>query len=739
MRSSYSQGDEPVPGFRLVSFLGAGPLSQVWKAAAPGGASAALKIIRLNSKQALKEFAAVRRFKQIRHPHLVPLIAFWLRDEKGKLIDERLVGEWFFAQARAVDLLIAMGLGDKSLADRLQEWKEKGEPGIPREELLGFIADAAQGIDYLNQPIHDLGAGPVAIVHCDIKPQNIIVAGNAAQICDLGIARVLGELRNTTPVGSAAYIAPEILSQSQPSAATDQYSLAISYHELRTGQLPLHAHSVAGAYFTHLQGKLDLGRLPEAERAIIARATALQPDQRFPNCAALAQALKRLRGHLELVQREKPREADPKLLLNERGATAGDHLSPAPTPTLEAPTSPALLSAKDADIEPQRERTRVGARVGVGAGVGRRPRRFRWRATVPLLLLAAAVLGSLGAWLTRSSAVAVVVLPSRRDALATPPTIGDPGILPGVDNTNRTPEPPPVSEPFVIEGSAESFGTLAAAISGARDRDTVVINGNGPFAVRPLQVQGKALTIRAGAGFRPVIQWIRAGRVTQNGSEEADPSWQPLLATDRSLTLEGLDLCRDEKELPGQTGRPAHFVWSQLALLRMIDCRLHAPHDLAAVVCRDSPGVELRSCSLAALSLALCVEVGENSPCAIQLSSNTISVEEPDGTAVCVYAAEIDRHAQARLLLEGNSVRAGRLATFKALPGGIQIEARDNDITVGRALFNFVGFPRIDGWRRACRWKGEHNRYFGPAEWIQVDGVSAIMAKKAAIPRGAAK
>ena len=76
-------------------------------------------------------------------------------------------------------------------------------------------------------------------------------------------------------------------------------------------------------------------------------------------------------------------------------------------------------------------------------------------------------------------------------------------------------------------------------------------------------------------------------------------------------------------------------------------------------------------------------------------------------------------------MLEDNTVHAGQLATLKALPGGVQIEARGNELSVGRAVLNLVGFPRVDGRRHACRWKGEQNRYFGPADWVQLNGVSA--------------
>src|SRR5271166_4035424 len=91
----YGPGDEPIPGsgYRVVSFLGRGGFGEVWKATAPGGAEAALKIIRLGGQEGRKEFRALQLVKRIRHPNLVPIVAFWLKDKDGEILDDTFTGQ----------------------------------------------------------------------------------------------------------------------------------------------------------------------------------------------------------------------------------------------------------------------------------------------------------------------------------------------------------------------------------------------------------------------------------------------------------------------------------------------------------------------------------------------------------------------------------------------------------------------------------------------------------------------
>lgn len=302
-QSKYRPGVEPVPGYHLRRWLGKGGFGEVWEASGPGGPKAALKFINLSGKEGRKEFRAVCMVKNVRHANLVPITAMWLLDSEGNILPD----SWGEAtsppsnQTGNLELVIAMGLGEKNLLDRLKECMKGGHSGIPFDELLGYMAGSARAIDFLNSPTHDQGGKPVAIHHCDIKPQNIMIVGGAVQVCDFGLAQITtadnSNLMKSMIGGgfSPAYAAPESLMGKGPNRQTDLYSLAISYVELRTGALPFLPRSDFGMVRkAHIEGKLDLSRLeknPE-EVKVVRKATSPRPEDRYQTATEFVQALR---------------------------------------------------------------------------------------------------------------------------------------------------------------------------------------------------------------------------------------------------------------------------------------------------------------------------------------------------------------------------------------------------------------------------------------------------------------
>lgn len=304
----FRKNEEPISGYRLARQLGRGAFGEVWQAVGPGRTNAALKFLRLVSGSGQRELCSIQKVKDIRHAHLLPISAYWVIDEEDRVLNDgdidrlcdvtqqskhaRGVESLTPRQSRSLVLIVAMPVGDKNLLERLIECQESGAIGIPIRELLSYLEDAAKGIDFLNSPRHDLGQGSVAVQHCDIKPQNILLVGDSAMVCDFGLAQILGCDRTATGMlGSPAYMSPEMIEGRKPSRYSDQYSLAMTYVELRTGELPFERDSVVAAMDAHLQGEIDLSRLSPPERTVLRRATSRKPEERYPSCRAMVAAL----------------------------------------------------------------------------------------------------------------------------------------------------------------------------------------------------------------------------------------------------------------------------------------------------------------------------------------------------------------------------------------------------------------------------------------------------------------
>ena len=89
---------------------------------------------------------------------------------------------------RPTTVVVGMVAAEKSLSDLLEEYQSEGEEGIPVDDLLSYMEDSARGLDFLNSPRHDLGGGQLAsIQHRDVKPENILLVGDVAVICDFGV------------------------------------------------------------------------------------------------------------------------------------------------------------------------------------------------------------------------------------------------------------------------------------------------------------------------------------------------------------------------------------------------------------------------------------------------------------------------------------------------------------------------------------------------------------------------
>ncbi len=249
-------GSRPVPNspdYVLIRKIGAGAFGEVWHAHGPGGVDVAIKFIRLDSHLRAIELRSLEVTKTIRHPNLVSLFGAWQIDN------------W---------LILAMELCEKSLQERLGEALRDKFPGIPLAELLRYIADAANGLDALNAK---------HVQHRDVKPANLLLVGSGVKVADFGLAKALEQtVASNSGAGTVAYLAPECF-KGRLTQQTDQYSLAVTYYHLRTGDL-LFTGDQAQIMYAHLELEPNLSDLPQAEQMVLARALSNDSTKRWPNC-----------------------------------------------------------------------------------------------------------------------------------------------------------------------------------------------------------------------------------------------------------------------------------------------------------------------------------------------------------------------------------------------------------------------------------------------------------------------
>ncbi len=225
----------------------------------------AIKFIygRFDEERASCELKALHRIKEVRHPFLLSL-------ERIEVIDGQLV--------------IVTELAEASLNDRFEACKAAGLPGIPREELLLYLHDAADALDYMSE--HFL------LQHLDIKPENLLIVGGRVKVADFGLVKDVQDVTVSLMGGmTPVYAAPEVF-DGHPSLQSDQYSLAIVFQEMLSGILPFPGKTPAQLTSQHLHGHPRLTPLPAGDRPILARALDKDPERRFGSCRTLIEALK---------------------------------------------------------------------------------------------------------------------------------------------------------------------------------------------------------------------------------------------------------------------------------------------------------------------------------------------------------------------------------------------------------------------------------------------------------------
>jgi serine/threonine protein kinase len=250
----------PSEGYQLVRRIKAGAFGEVWSALAPGGIKAAVKVHYRPMDDTAPELKALHLIKNLNHPYLLKIHAWWVAEGR---------------------LHVAMELADNSLRSRLRKGRPKGPSSIPLAALSMYVREAAEALDYMH------GKG---LIHRNITPENILLVQSHVKIGDFSLVCDAATPGDAT-AGAIAYMAPECF-RAEVAPQSDQYSLAVTYAELRLGRRPFPARTT----FLHsmkdsLENSPDLGELDKREKKVLLKALAKELTDRYPNCLEFAKAL----------------------------------------------------------------------------------------------------------------------------------------------------------------------------------------------------------------------------------------------------------------------------------------------------------------------------------------------------------------------------------------------------------------------------------------------------------------
>ncbi|MBK8137331.1 MAG: protein kinase [Chloroflexi bacterium] len=195
-----------------------------------------------------------------------------------------------FGTQRNISYVVMQFLRGGSLAERIRQRQIEGQPRAGVGEVASLLTQLGSALDY---------AHTQHVIHRDVKPANVMFDNHGhAYLVDFGIAKLMGGTTGLTGtgvmMGTPSYMPPEQWESQDLTPAADQYALGVLSYQMIAGRLPFDADSAVQLMFKHfneLPTPLDLLRpdVPGSVIAVVGRAMAKAPEQRFQSCTAFAQ------------------------------------------------------------------------------------------------------------------------------------------------------------------------------------------------------------------------------------------------------------------------------------------------------------------------------------------------------------------------------------------------------------------------------------------------------------------
>src|SRR4051812_12551707 len=185
-------------------------------------------------------------------------------------------------------------------------------PGHTLRDLIRSRAPMppAKALSVLDPVLSALAAAhTVGMIHRDVKPENVLLAEDGrVKVADFGLARaVTAQTQHTTGgvlIGTVSYLSPELLIDGRADARSDVYAAGVVLYEMLTGRKPHEGDSAIQVAYKHVHEDVPAPSrrtpgIPPYVDALVARATARDPDRRPADARVLLHQVRRVRAALD--------------------------------------------------------------------------------------------------------------------------------------------------------------------------------------------------------------------------------------------------------------------------------------------------------------------------------------------------------------------------------------------------------------------------------------------------------